>query len=364
MLLGKCPRAVVCCLLCALFGFAAPGGRCCLAPVPVPWLWLAACLSGVPPGPAWCAAPRPVQSLSVLRLALPMPWCPSPPRGLAPPDLPGVRAGHAEADQERGSLCMPLAPAEAVAPGSLCVVPVRGPAIGLSLAGASGVGLVVRALRWLACVYPVTYASRFPYQPSFDGGLGQCTRAVPCARLHLPLRVGGRHAWVPCVCACARLSWPGRAGRPPGRILVRLTFSFGRCFFLLCLAPSRLRLPLSWSFVCPPPLPLSFFSPLLFSARPLCLLLSFVFGPRCPGPRRCVFFVLLALRFSALRALLTPSCCPPSGWLLSGGCPPPSPFCVSRFLLPPLGALRLFFLFFFVLLSALPFSLAFFGFQP
>ena len=52
VLLGTCPRAVVCCVLCALSGFAAAGGRCGMAPVRVPWLWLAACLSGVPRGPA------------------------------------------------------------------------------------------------------------------------------------------------------------------------------------------------------------------------------------------------------------------------------------------------------------------------
>ena len=47
-----CSCAVVCCVLCALPGFAAPGGRCRLAPVQVPWFWLAACLSRVPLGPA------------------------------------------------------------------------------------------------------------------------------------------------------------------------------------------------------------------------------------------------------------------------------------------------------------------------
>ena len=87
MLPGTRSRAVVRCVLCALSGFAAPGGRCCLAPVRVPWLWPAACLSGVPRGPAWCVAPRPVRSLSVLRSAFPTPWCLSPPRGLAPPAL-------------------------------------------------------------------------------------------------------------------------------------------------------------------------------------------------------------------------------------------------------------------------------------
>ena len=74
VLLGTCPRAVVRCLLCALSGFAAPGGRCCLTPLRVPWLWPAACLSGVPRGPAWCAAPRPVRWLSVLRSVIPTPW--------------------------------------------------------------------------------------------------------------------------------------------------------------------------------------------------------------------------------------------------------------------------------------------------
>ena len=178
LLLGTCSCAVVLCVLCALSGFVAPGGRRCLAPVRVPWLWPAACLSGVPRGPAWCAAPRPVRSLSVLRSAFPTPWCLSPPRELAPPALLGSCAGHAEAGREPGSLCLPLAPAEAGALGSLRVVPIRGPAMGLSLAGPSGVGLGLRALRWLACVDPVSDASGFPYRPSFNGGLGRCTGAA------------------------------------------------------------------------------------------------------------------------------------------------------------------------------------------
>ena len=170
MLLGTCSCAVVRCVLCALSGFAAPGGRCGSAPVHVPWLWLAACLSGMPRGPAWCAAPCLVRSLSVLRSAFPTPWCLSPPRGLAPLPLLGGCAGHAEAGREPGSLCLPLAPAEAGTLGSLRVVPVRGPAMGLSLAGPSGTGLGLRALRWLLCVDPVTDASGFPYRQR-----AQCT---------------------------------------------------------------------------------------------------------------------------------------------------------------------------------------------
>ena len=44
---GTCSSAVVRCLLCSLFGFAARGSRCYLTPVRVPWLWPAACPSGV-----------------------------------------------------------------------------------------------------------------------------------------------------------------------------------------------------------------------------------------------------------------------------------------------------------------------------
>ena len=182
------------------------------------------------------------------------------------------------------------------------------------------------------------------------------------------LRVGGRHARVPCVCACARPSLPGRAGRRPGRVLVRLTFSFGRFVFLLCSAPCGLGLPLSYSFVClfcllrcslcaprwslafsgfrprvprafvlcfslhpPPPSPFFF----LFSSvlRPRCFWLSLVSGPGCPGPLRCVWFDLLIRRLSAPRALSLLLCFLPGRSLLPGGCcppaPPPSPF-VSR----------------------------------
>ena len=52
VLLGSASRAVVVRVWRALSGFAARGGRCCMAPGPVPWLWPAGCLSGVPRGPA------------------------------------------------------------------------------------------------------------------------------------------------------------------------------------------------------------------------------------------------------------------------------------------------------------------------
>ena len=362
VLLGTCSCAVVRCVLCALSGFAAPGGHCCLAPVRVPWLWPAACLSGVRCGPACCAAPRQVRSLSVLQSGFPTPWCLSPPRGLAPPALLGGCAGHAEAGREPGSLCLPLAPAEAGALGLLCVAPVWGPVMRLSLAGPSGVSLGLRALRWLACLDPVTDAFSFPYRLSFDGGLGRCTGAVSCGRRHLPLRVGGRHARDPCVCVCAFSLWPGWAGRPPGRVPVRLTFSFGRFVFLLCLAPSGLGLPRSWSFA-------------FFFLFPRCFyFLSFFFFP-------CAPFVSCFLWFPAPGALGLGALCYLFGWPRASWLSARSRFlCVAwlldalRWLSPPpfsLAAvavprcLALFFLFrFFFLFSAPPLSLAFCVFRP
>ena len=56
--------------------------------------------------------------------------------------------------EKPGSLCLPLAPAEARALGVLRVVPVRSPAMGWSLAGPSGFGLGLRALRWFGVCGP------------------------------------------------------------------------------------------------------------------------------------------------------------------------------------------------------------------
>ena len=83
--------------------------------------------------------------------------------------------------------------------------------------------------------------------------------------------------------------------------------------------------------------------------RPCCLRLSLVSGPGCPGPWRCVLFVLWASRCPALRALSPRLCVLPGRWLLPGVCCLPH-FCVSRFSSLPLGAP--FFFFFFPALCA------------
>ena len=233
--------------------------------------------------------------------------------------------------------------------------------MGLSLAGPSSVGLGLRALRWLACVDPVTDASGFPYCPSFDGGLGRCTEAVSRGRRHPPLRVGGRHALVPCVCSsflaglggsgvlgafwCAQpflwplcrsaLLGPLRAGVAPFLLLCLRPFSlfFFASFplrahnvfcFIWFLAPvaSGIRGFFSLS---PPPV----FSFLFFCAPPFSLAF-FGFRPRVPWALAlCVVcFVRLPLLGSpcALAAFVSPAW-PLAGplWLL----PLPPPF-VSR----------------------------------
>ena len=243
-----CPPLLRCCSRSSLAGVCGVWVGCCLAPVRVPWffaccarspgLWHPAAVAAwhlsVCPGcgrrraslaclVAPRGAPRLVRSgrsrcsgrLSRRRGAFPHP-------GSLRPRLYWAAARGTRRPAENRAHCACRWPPPRQGRWALRVVPVRGPAMGLSLAGPSGVGLGLRALRWLACVDPVTDASGFPYRPSFDGGLGRCTGAVSCGRRHLPLRVGGRHARVPCVFACACSSWPGRAGRPPGRVLAKM----------------------------------------------------------------------------------------------------------------------------------------------
>ena len=92
--------------------------------------------------------------LSVLWLAFPSQWCLPLAHELLPPDLLGGCVGHVEAGREPGSWCLALAPAEGGALGSLRVLPVRGSAMGLSLAGPSGFRPRLRALQWFVVCGP------------------------------------------------------------------------------------------------------------------------------------------------------------------------------------------------------------------
>ena len=132
-------------VLCALFGFAAPGGRCRLAPVLVPWLWPAACLSRVPHGPALvpCALSEPV----ALGAPVGFPVAPVPsltPEGVTPGltwRLRGARGGRL-----RTGLFVPAASpcrgrAAGLAPRCTCSGPREGVVPGGSL----------RLWSWAAC---------------------------------------------------------------------------------------------------------------------------------------------------------------------------------------------------------------------
>ena len=148
------------------------------------------------------------------------------------------------------------------------------------------------------------------------------------------------------------LCWPSACSPPP------LVFFLPRAPFVSCFlwfpAPGALGLGALFFFPPPPPRPVGF-----FFLRPLCLWLSLVSGPGCPGPWRCVLFVWLASRFSAFRALSPRLCFPPGCWLLPGGCCPPlSPLFVSRGFCRSLSVLGFFFR------CASPLSLAFAGFRP
>ena len=202
------------------------------------------------------------------------------------------------------------------------------------LAGVLGCCVLVCALRLL------------PATPGWDArcwcvclgsGFGWCTGAVSCGRRHRPLRVGGRHAGDPRVSACACSSWPGRAGRPLGRVVVRLTFFFAALAF--CFAwPLR---SLSFFFLVRAPVVSRF---LWFPAP----------GALGFGAVLCGFFFLLpfgspcALAFFFL-----------GRWLLLGAwCPSPPFLCV--WLVSSLPAVSPFFF----LLRAPRLSLAFSGFRP
>ena len=267
---------------------------------------------------------------------------------------------HLEADREPGSWCIPWAPAAAVALGLLCVVPVRGPAKEMSLAGPSGICFGCVHCGALACVDPVTHASGFPFCPLFNRVLRRCIAAILFGRRHLPSQVEGRYTRVPCVCACACFFWPVVAagllgllwcvsplpvavlGAPfvcvptPGWGPCLCLFLFFFVFFLVSLifasgvsgmlcSPAQGALGVGGSLFPPHPARRFF--------RPLSHLFFLVLGPCCPGlwrrwfappPRRLSFFVRCG-------TVLCSTCCAVLCWFecsaLWGPCvlPPPPP---------------------------------------
>ena len=106
--LGTLSRAAVRRVLCALPGFPASGGRCGLAPVLVPPSWPAACLFGVPRGPAlvrrFLSGPVALGALVGFLVAV----VPSPTSGAVAPGFTGWLRG-ARGGQPRTGLIVPAA---------------------------------------------------------------------------------------------------------------------------------------------------------------------------------------------------------------------------------------------------------------
>ena len=137
--LGTLSRAAVRRLLCALPRLAAPGGRCGLAPVLVPWLWLAACLSGVPCGPALVRRSSSGPVALGAPVGFPVAVVPSPTPGAVAPGFTGWLRG-ARGGRPRTGLIVPAAgPCRGKGAGRAPRRTRSGPR--------DGVGLGLRALR-------------------------------------------------------------------------------------------------------------------------------------------------------------------------------------------------------------------------
>ena len=92
VLRGTCPCAVVCCVLYSPPGFVAPGGRCCLAPVRVPWLSCVPCFParGALGLGVFLSPPPPPFSFFFFLLLFLVPFFPPPPVFFCAPVVSGV----------------------------------------------------------------------------------------------------------------------------------------------------------------------------------------------------------------------------------------------------------------------------------
>ena len=145
VVLGTLSRAAVRRLLCALPWLAAPAGRCGLAPVLVPWLWSAACLSGVPRGPALVRRSSSGPVALGAPVGFPVAVVPSPTRGAVAPGFTGWLRG-ARGGRPRTGLIVPAAgPCRGKGAGRAPLRSRSGPCDGVIPGGS------LRLRSWLAC---------------------------------------------------------------------------------------------------------------------------------------------------------------------------------------------------------------------
>ena len=342
---------------------------CCLAPVPVPW-FVAGC-AGCPGlrhpvavvawhlslclgcgrrraslaclvAPLWCAAPRLVRSLAVLRSAFPTPWCLFPIPGAYAPGFTGRLRG-ARGGRPKTGLLVPAAgrcqgSGAGLAPRCTRSGPRNGVVPGRSLrcwSWAACAAVVWRVLTW-SLMRPVSRTARLSPGDS-AGALGLFCVDADTAPFGSEGATPGSRA---CVRVRALLGRIGRAGLPAAFWCASL--------FLWPVSVRSLfvRPPPGWGLICLW-LWLGFFS-LFFSPsllRPRCFLLSLFSGPGCPGRWRlvpppspppflfffpCFYFDLCFFFFAP--AVSGVSCFRPRvPWASAPRCPPPPVF----YFLPP-----------------------------
>ena len=204
---------------------------------------------------------------------------------------------------------------------------------------------------------PLERAARVP-RPVCPG-CGRCGRVDPApAPQRAPLRAGvarcgggGRASPGGVPSAVVRGAWCQALSLPRPPVLWSGQPGFRcACVFVcvLCLAgsggpASRARSGAPHLFLWPLCLS-ALLGPLRAGVAPLSLAAAAF--PRCPGAWFFFFFFFSFFFFSS--RCLVGWCLPLGRWLLVGGCSPaPLPFCVPRFLLLPLGAWVLFFVFLF-----------------
>ena len=143
--LGTFSCAAVRRVLCTLPGFAAPAGRLGLAPVLVMWLSLAACLSGVPRGPALVRRASSGPVALGAPVGFPVAVVPSPTPGAVAPGFTGWLHG-ARGGRPRTGLFVPAAgPCQGTGTGRAPRRTRSGPRDGVVLGGS------LRLWSWAAC---------------------------------------------------------------------------------------------------------------------------------------------------------------------------------------------------------------------
>ena len=330
--LGTLSLAAVRGVLCA-----APGGRCGLAPVLVPWLWPAACLSGVPRGLAFVrrSSSSPVALGAPVAFSVAVVISPTP--GAVAPGFTGWLRG-ARGGRPRTGLIVPAAgPCRGKGAGRAPRRTRCGPRDGVVPGG------FLRLRSWAACAAVVwrvwTWSVMRPVSRTVCLATGDSAGAPGPFRVDADTAPLGSEDATPGSRACVRV----RALLGPfGRAGLSGAFWCASPFLWPFLVRSLLaRPPPAWG--CPVCgccwVFFLFFFPFSPSLRPRCVLPCVFSGPGCLGPWR----------------LVPPPLCFSS---------PPPPCCRWRFLLSGwLGPLRppfpLFFLFFpwFLVLS---FSIFFF----